>query len=444
MAQACWNGTARTFTVDLDVNVRDTFGPAAFLVDNASQKVVSLSATGQPTALLDASATYSIFSGSSQALKKSAQALQGKLHAVRNDMLKLRERHAKLAACFEAELAHLRALVSSSTSTDVAASTAAAAATMRTAWAAAHPETDDELIGPTAAVAIGAAASTAAPAPSHASAAAGASAGAASAGAASATASTPLPAAPFSAAPIGELRTCFVEKNGTPRQGCVCPSSAATLRLRLGNGLNAAHSLEGLSHFSHVWLIFVFDKNGNAAAKSKIHPPRLDGAKVGLFATRTPHRPNPIGLSLVELEAVKGDTLHLKGIDLVDRTPVLDVKPYVPFADGNRLPAPTVAPWLEQMPTPDLRVEFTPEADAQLSALAPSLLLLGNAARARSALAEILAADPRSVHWRQHRTDLEYGFSVDCLNVVVRFTEGVATVIQVQHLDFCDRSHTGS
>ena len=104
----------------------------------------------------------------------------------------------------------------------------------------------------------------------------------------------------FSGEAIGTLQTCFVEKNGTPRQGCVCPSSAAELKVVLP-GLNASHALEGLENFSHIWLLWIFHDNGNVATKSKIHPPRLDGAKVGLFSTRTPHRPNNIGLSLVQL-----------------------------------------------------------------------------------------------------------------------------------------------
>jgi tRNA-Thr(GGU) m(6)t(6)A37 methyltransferase TsaA len=245
-------------------------------------------------------------------------------------------------------------------------------------------------------------------------------------------------------APIGHLRTCFVEKNGTPRQPCLCPSSAATLRLKLGQGLNNSHALEGLESFSHVWLFFVFHLNGNTAAKSKVHPPRLDGGRVGLFATRTPHRPNPIGLSLVRLEAVRGDTLHLSGIDLVDGTPILDVKPYIPFCDGHSLmPPPSVAPWIENRPTADLEVKFTSEAEEQLLALAPSLRLLDSASQARAALTEVLTADPRSVHWRQRRTDVEYGFSIDCLNAVVTFVDDTALVTQVQHIDLCDRSHVG-
>ena len=175
-----------------------------------------------------------------------------------------------------------------------------------------------------------------------------------------------------------------------------------------------------------------------------MHPPRLDGGRVGLFATRTPHRPNPIGLSLARILEVKGDTITFGGIDLVDGTPILDVKPYVPFADGHQLePPPRVAPWLVEKPTPDLTVVFTAQADAQLQALAPSLRLLRSVEQAKAMLTEVLAADPRSVHWRKSRADLEYGFSIDSLNAVVAFEGGKAIVTQIQHIDLCDRSHVG-
>ena len=93
------------------------------------------------------------------------------------------------------------------------------------------------------------------------------------------------------------------------------------------------------------------------------------------------------------------------------------------------------------MPTPDLAVEFAPAALDELAALAPSLSLLPTVARARAAITEVLVADPRSVHWRQQRSELEYGFSIDTLNVVCRFDGGVATVTHIQHVDACDRSH---
>ena len=80
-------------------------------------------------------------------------------------------------------------------------------------------------------------------------------------------------------------------------------------------------------------IIFLFHKNTNKAIKAKVKPPRLDGAKVGVFASRSPHRPNPIGLTLAKLDGIIGNTLLLSGIDLLDGTPVLDVKPYIPDYD---------------------------------------------------------------------------------------------------------------
>ena len=172
-----------------------------------------------------------------------------------------------------------------------------------------------------------------------------------------------------------------------------------------------------------------------------MRPPRLDGLKTGLFATRTPHRPNNVGLSLVRLEAVKADTLHLSGVDLVDGTPILDVKPFLPFADTARDEAVRIAPHFHQLPTPDLEVVLTAEAAAQLRDLVPAMRLLRDEAQARRAIEEVLVADPRSVHWRQQRATEEYGFCLDTLNVVCTFGEGVATVTRVHHLHLSDRSH---
>jgi len=93
------------------------------------------------------------------------------------------------------------------------------------------------------------------------------------------------------------------------------------------------------------------------------------------------------------------------------------------------------------MPTPDLRVAFTPAAESQLEALAPALRLLASKQAARTAIEEVLIADPRSVHWRQNRAGLDYGFSIDTLNVVCHFEGDGVSVTQVQHIDLCDRSH---
>ena len=112
--------------------------------------------------------------------------------------------------------------------------------------------------------------------------------------------------------PVGFIESCFVYRNGTPRQPGL--ASAALSKLQVRWGAHPAHTTAGIEAYSHVWLLFVFhDNRGEEVVKSKAKPPRLHGAATGIFGCRTPHRPNPLGLSLVKLERVEGDTLHLSG-----------------------------------------------------------------------------------------------------------------------------------
>ncbi|XP_014065009.1 tRNA (adenine(37)-N6)-methyltransferase [Salmo salar] len=97
---------------------------------------------------------------------------------------------------------------------------------------------------------------------------------------------------------------------------------------------NPEHSLVGLDNYSHVWVIFLFHKNGHLSYKAKVKPPRLNGQRVGMYSTRSPHRPNALGLTLAKLDRVTGDTLHLSEIDMIEGTPVLDIKPYISDYDS--------------------------------------------------------------------------------------------------------------
>ncbi|XP_032980009.1 tRNA (adenine(37)-N6)-methyltransferase isoform X3 [Rhinolophus ferrumequinum] len=134
--------------------------------------------------------------------------------------------------------------------------------------------------------------------------------------------------------PIGYLESCFSAKNGTPRQPSICSHSRACLKIRKSIFNNPEHSLMGLEQFSHVWILFVFHKNGHLSCKAKVQPPRLNGAKTGVFSTRSPHRPNAIGLTLAKLEKVEGGAIYLSGIDMIHGTPVLDIKPYIADYDS--------------------------------------------------------------------------------------------------------------
>ncbi|KAL3152122.1 hypothetical protein ABBQ32_001220 [Trebouxia sp. C0010 RCD-2024] len=141
--------------------------------------------------------------------------------------------------------------------------------------------------------------------------------------------------------PIGILESCFRQRNGTPRQPLLVPAAKARLKLR--SGIPPA-CLEGLEGYSHCWIIYIFHRNtdlqdlwrpDDRGLKAKVQVPKLNGKRVGVFATRTPHRPNPIGLSVARVDHVSGDTVMFRGADVVDGTPVLDIKPYIPYVDGG-------------------------------------------------------------------------------------------------------------
>lgn len=132
---------------------------------------------------------------------------------------------------------------------------------------------------------------------------------------------------------IGTIRTEFPEKRAVPRQPTVCQKLLGCIELRKDIFNNPEHSLDGLIDFSHLWIIYHFHKN-DSHAKAKVAPPRLGGERVGIFSTRSPHRPCPIGLSLVEIDRIEGRHIYFYGTDMVNDTPVLDIKPYIPRYDN--------------------------------------------------------------------------------------------------------------
>ena len=133
---------------------------------------------------------------------------------------------------------------------------------------------------------------------------------------------------------IGVVRSPFLERAQAPRQPGHADSAPGTIELFPGRGFE--HALEGLEQWDRIWILFVFHKNLEQERGWKPHvlPPRSD-RKQGVFATRSPHRPNPIGLSVVTLGRIEGLTVHVGGLDLLDATPVLDLKPYVAYADAH-------------------------------------------------------------------------------------------------------------
>ena len=140
---------------------------------------------------------------------------------------------------------------------------------------------------------------------------------------------------------IGTIDSPYKEKFAIPRQPGIV--TAAQGQLRLTGTANNAELVRGLEQFSHIWLLFVFHGTQAQGWKPLVRPPRLGGnKKLGVLATRSTFRPNPIGMSVVKLDRIEQQnlahnksqvTLHISGLDLLDGTPIIDIKPYVPYAD---------------------------------------------------------------------------------------------------------------
>lgn len=130
--------------------------------------------------------------------------------------------------------------------------------------------------------------------------------------------------------PIGVVRTPFPDRVSAPRQPYAARGMPGTIELYPGRGFE--HALCDLEGWDYVWVVFWFHLN--VGWRPKVLPPRSTGKRHGVFATRSPHRPNPIGLSVVRLDRILDLTLHVRDVDMVDGTPVLDLKPYLPVADA--------------------------------------------------------------------------------------------------------------
>ena len=162
---------------------------------------------------------------------------------------------------------------------------------------------------------------------------------------------------------IGVVHSPLTERAVAPRQPGSHDDVRARIELYQGRGFD--HALEGLDSWEYAWVLFVFHRNveDGRGWKAKVRPPRSP-TKWGVFATRSPHRPNPIGLSAVKIERVEGCVVHVRDVDLLDGTPVLDLKPYVAYADAH---AAAGAGWLQARdPLPPWRVTVSAEASAQL------------------------------------------------------------------------------
>jgi tRNA (adenine37-N6)-methyltransferase len=187
--------------------------------------------------------------------------------------------------------------------------------------------------------------------------------------------------------PIGFVRSPFVEKVDAPRQAPLAADVDGAIEM-LPEYVDGLSDLEG---FDRIWVLFWFDRA--EGWRPKVLPPRSD-EKRGVFATRSPHRPNPIGMSAVSLVRIEDSVLHVRGLDMIDGTPVLDVKPYIAYADA--FPDARQG-WLTSSdPRPTWAVTFEPAAEEQLAWIAAEAKI-----DLKTRIAEALALGPQPHAYRR-------------------------------------------
>ncbi len=216
----------------------------------------------------------------------------------------------------------------------------------------------------------------------------------------------------FEFTPIGVIRSCFKEKFGVPRQPGLVPEAEAILQLV--PPYDRREAIRGLEGFSHIWVLFVFHRVAPTKWKTMVRPPRLGGnRKVGVFASRSPFRPNPIGLSAVALKGIecrgKAIKLRLGGIDLVDGTPVLDIKPYLRYADSL---TDARGGFAEAEPQLALEVVFDAQPQHYLDTLKPP-----ERQRMTRLIQQLLQQDPRPAYLESVPDERCFGMRLDELNV---------------------------
>lgn len=215
--------------------------------------------------------------------------------------------------------------------------------------------------------------------------------------------------------PIGVIKSCFGEKFGTPRQPGLVPAARATLLLDVAY----KDAVKGLDGFSHIWLCFWFNQTADQGWSPTVRPPRLGGnQRVGVFATRSNFRPNPMGWSVVELQGIEihADVVKLSvgGADIVDGTPLLDIKPYLPYADS--LPS-AQAGFASAAPEFSVEVRLAPELTIE-----PTLKAL---------IQQTIGLDPRPAYKGLNDRG-NYGTLLNDFDVNWRMLDGVAEVYSVK------------
>lgn len=218
---------------------------------------------------------------------------------------------------------------------------------------------------------------------------------------------------PMNIQPIAFVQSAFIDKFGTPRQSQIAKSTVS--QIAFDKQKAPAAMLIGLKVGDPIWVLFGFHLNDQKKAIIKVHPPRLKGKKIGVLASRSPHRPNPIGLSLGFITAIDGSRLSVSGLDIVNGSPVFDIKPYLPEFDRPK--KAKTADWIKDNPFQKLKVRFARGLTYPTK----------NVSHFKKCIREILAEDPRPrayysrphhQYWLKYQ-DWDIGFTISDPHLII-------------------------
>ena len=209
---------------------------------------------------------------------------------------------------------------------------------------------------------------------------------------------------------VGHIQSPYKQKFAIPRQPRLVPEAKA--KLVFSSDFNREEFVRGLDEFSHIWLLFRFHETADKGYSAMVRPPRLGGnERKGVFATRATFRPNAIGMSAVKLEGIEYKngqlSLLLSGIDLLDGTPILDIKPYLPYSDAM---TDATAGFADTRPETDMSVEFSEEALAFIAKQTEQPEL-------KAFISNVLKQDPRPAYKKQRDSEQSYGMTLYNFNI---------------------------
>ena len=224
---------------------------------------------------------------------------------------------------------------------------------------------------------------------------------------------------------VGHIQSPYKQKFAIPRQPRLVPEAKA--KLVFSSDFNREEFVRGLDEFSHIWLLFRFHETADKGYSAMVRPPRLGGnERKGVFATRATFRPNAIGMSAVKLEGIEYKNgqlcLLLSGIDLLDGTPILDIKPYLPYSDAM---TDASAGFADTRPETDMSVEFSEEALAFIEKQTEQPEL-------KAFISNVLKQDPRPAYKKQRDSEQSYGMTLYDFNIRWHVRDNHNTVTRIE------------